>query len=200
MLSDIVMLMPEDVEGPDWEAYIFAALDIHPAYAELRARRDIPAVFGRYTFGNKRNARRLVVLAYGAARQRGSTVVSFTDLQTAYASFKYASSREDVTLLTEGKVGKLKDRTDLWCPLEAAERVAASRERQAEEIREQQAARAALEASLTAEERSNLADAEAAIGTPPKPEKQKRPKATAGSLASNAVAYANRKRGRGEAA
>jgi hypothetical protein len=200
LISNAFILLPEAVDGPDWMNHIDAVLAVDPAFAELRARQDIAFYFHCYAFGNKRNARRLAVLSYGAARKRGSNVVSLIDLQTAYLSFEFSNSRRDVEILS-GKVGKIEKHEDLWCPLEAATPLASGRRRREEkEIREKEEARAALEASLTADERSNLADAKEACGVLGKPEKPKRPKATAGALLAGATAYANRKKGRGEAA
>ena len=194
LIVNVIVMEPDDVDGPDWGSYIDALLRVDKAFDELRARRDIAVVFHNFSYGNKRSTRRLVILSYGEARKRGSNVVAFFDLQKAYLSAQFCSAREDVEILS-GRVRGLKGRKDLWCPIEAAEPLLReSRVRDRQNAREEEVARASLEASLTAEERSNAEEARKAYGNDGKPERPKRPKATAAAMAANATAYSDRKK------
>jgi hypothetical protein len=194
LLTDVIIVIPDDAESPDWQALVSTELAVSAAFARLADQPGIAGDFHHYTFGIKRHVPRLMACSYGVAREDGRTEVRFSDLQRAYLSLPYASARQDIELLTAGEQGKLYKHKDLWCPLkdEGAAGISAAA-RRATSAREEALAQAAVEVSLNASERAGLKAARKASATSTKPERRKLPPATGDALRAGARAFGQKK-------
>lgn len=68
-----------------------------------------------YTYGINRKSAFLLKFAWEISRERGSSILTMDDIQSAYNCAKYTSHRNEVEILKEQDNNKCIVREDLWC-------------------------------------------------------------------------------------
>ncbi|WP_374321787.1 hypothetical protein [Pseudoxanthomonas kaohsiungensis] len=119
LLTKPHFLHPDAQGSQDWRSFINALLRIAPELSQLDAD-TCQKLLHTYTFGLRRLVVALLSQAYLLMRKRKANFVSIDDIEKAYLSFGYATSRSDVELLIAGLPRKER-RPDLWCPLPGAD-------------------------------------------------------------------------------
>lgn len=118
LLSEPIVLLPENPESPDWLALVREYVKVDPVALDIDPARDA-AELNRLTAGIPRLLRILLVIAFRVACNRGSTrVVRMTEVKLAYQSAAFSIQRADVEALASLAISKhlVLTRTDLVCP------------------------------------------------------------------------------------
>lgn len=167
LLGRPVVLLPEPLGSNDWLRVLAALQAAAPdAFAFDFAKHE--AEIWNMSSGLKRLVVDLLVLAYHASRHRDATTVSWLDVQCAYLSAGYKANRVDVEAVIAHAVQGGELRRDLRCPFEddiSSKAIKHYRE-QLRDARARKVVQAALDASMTVEERSRLADLTARAAVP----------------------------------
>lgn len=155
LLSEPRVMLPDPPGSKAWEEYIRECIRV----SGRRLSADTAALaheLYRCTFGIKRLTAQLIKAAYLEARAACRYTVSLEDVNKAYLSTSYSSSREDVEELFSLDIQKKKSggRLDLRCPfaIPAQSNVVLF----AREDRDARANEKAFISSLTAVERENF--------------------------------------------
>uniref|UniRef100_UPI0028998C3B hypothetical protein n=1 Tax=Stenotrophomonas sp. TaxID=69392 RepID=UPI0028998C3B len=118
LLTAPIIIDPLSSDSSDWRKLIREFLKAAPELSNLRGISDIEEQLHTYTFGIPRSLALLIGIAYSFSRRRnGSAAVSLNDLESAYKSADYSSTRDDVASLAEGLINPRKLQADLSCPL-----------------------------------------------------------------------------------
>ena len=120
LLSEPIVLHPENPESPDWLALIREYVKVDPETLRIDPTRDA-AELNRLTAGIPRLLRLLFVIAFRVACNLGSTrVVSMTEINIAYKSTAFSIQRADVEALASLAISRLlaPKKTDLVCPFD----------------------------------------------------------------------------------
>ena len=183
LLSKPYFIYPEAFGSDDWYDFLRGISLVAPELVHL-ADHDLADDVHRYTFGMRRLAVSLIVLAYLLMRKRNVRIVERIDLESAYMSYAFSSSRSDVQALLSA-LPKSEMRKDLWCPLEGAD-VPATRPsvmpHPAIAEFEQRQAEAALRQQLTEAETKAVNDLTASPSSHKPQRAPRKPKPTASDL------------------
>lgn len=155
LLSRPILVVPDDPASKDWGEYVATILGIAPEFSELAMNSITPMILHRYTFGIRRSVALLLRISYSRMRARKGSKVSMVDIEYAYNSFEYASTRKDVSLLVKGSINKSALTKDLRCPIEGIETAMPDSiaKHPATQEHMRRSSEAALQSALTREER-----------------------------------------------
>lgn len=118
LLERVRFIFPESMGSPGWRGTLQAQLDVAPEIfssdKSICVAKDVEMLYN-YTFGINDCVAKLLSLAYFVARNAGRHLVEPSDVERAYASADYLSSRQDIELLKSQDVQEKGRRSDLWC-------------------------------------------------------------------------------------
>lgn len=118
LLTSPIIIHPLASDSGDWKKLAQEYLKSAPELSGLRGIPDIEEQLHTYTFGIPRSLVLLLGIAYSFARRRNdSGKACLNDLESAYRSVDYSSTRDDIAALVEGLINPRKLRSDLSCPL-----------------------------------------------------------------------------------
>ncbi len=119
LMASPKILEPESCSSADWIALIQEFKKVAPETFIFNVH-EAEKVLHQYTFGIKRLAVEILVIAYLVARHRNRSVVSVDDIKLAYVSTNYTYHRRDVEVLWRQSFENAKSslRDDLWCPFD----------------------------------------------------------------------------------
>jgi len=118
LLTFPIIIHPLASDSGDWHKLVREFLKAAPELSGLRCAPNIEEQLHTYTFGIPRSLVLLIGIAYSFARRRSDFCkVSLNDLESAYRSVDYSSTRNDILALVEGLINPRKLRSDLACPL-----------------------------------------------------------------------------------
>jgi hypothetical protein len=154
LLNRVVVLLPDSATSPDWLLVLKEYSVVVADYFDFSLPEKAHMLWNLCA-GLKRLLVRLLVQAYRLARKRGVGAASWADVQAAYASEVFSTSREDVDALIRyaAQGGELEE--DLRCPFVGGA-ISVAADAYAKDLRSARAERvaaAARDASMTAEER-----------------------------------------------
>lgn len=184
LLTKPIFMHPDAEDSEDWRSFIAGLLVTAPEFSKL----DLVTAARRlhsYSFGLRRLVVVLLTEAYASMRHKKSHFVELGDLDDAYESSAYSSSREVVNVLTVGLEKSARGGSDLWCPLESSiptGRKSKVVEHPAKKEHARRLGEAALVSSLTPEERSEAGLIEQGGRKRRRAPGKSRPKATAQAL------------------
>lgn len=177
LLSEPRVMLPDHPDSKAWEEYVRECIRV----SGRRVSADPGALaheLYRSTFGIKRLAVQLIKLAYLEARAVRRYTITLEDVNIAYLSAAYSSSRDDVEELIRISVEKKKTgaRSDLRCPFPVP--VPSNVLNFTKEDRAKRVSEKVFISSLTAEERKSFEQLHPA-GSPSnpssKPKREKKP-------------------------
>lgn len=120
LLSRPKVLHPDLPDSEDWSSLI-------DEYERLLSASMGPQIFSdrlrlwNYTAGLKRLLVQLITTSYLTSRERGSTSVTWADIERTYRSASYQANREDVEALIANSIQGGLLRQDLKCPFMESE-------------------------------------------------------------------------------
>ena len=118
LLTSPIIIHPLASDSDDWKKLVGEFLKAAPELSGLRSASDIEEQLHTYSFGIPRSLVLLLGIAYSFARKRNdSGKVALNDLESAYRSVDYSSTRDDIVALVGGLINPSKLRPDLACPL-----------------------------------------------------------------------------------
>jgi hypothetical protein len=172
LLANILILLPDPPDSKEWIAllkeYQKIAGDCFDFDLSGRALE-----FWNLSAGIKRHLVHLLVRAYRLSRERQATKASWQDVQAAYTSAQFSAHRNEVEQLIShaAQGGELKK--DLRCPFVGGTITEAVKayESNLRNARAEQVAFAALEASMTENERKAAENITKTLGGTPTPER-----------------------------
>lgn len=197
LLSNVKVMMPDDPEGPDWEAFLVHQKNALPEILAIDPKKDGPRI-NLLSGGQKRAESRLVEIAYENKRSASSNSdvkVTLADLEVAYRSREFQFDRRDIEDVSRRILMNETKEDDLSCPIELPETLVQQFKRRAEQERASRVARRELEDALTAEDKQHLKEASRSA---PKPRvtatvrsinAKKSPKATLADMARNSATF-----------
>lgn len=157
LLSRPVVLVPDPPGSTDWLLVLEAYQRVVPGLFAFKFKERTHELWN-YTAGIKRELVHLLTHAYRLCRLRGAWETQWVDVEHAYGSLEYASSRGDVELLISHAVQGSALRKDLSCPFidrSNSESTEAFRA-QLRQARTNKVVAAAIDASSTLAERTAL--------------------------------------------
>ena len=163
LLGNPIVLLPELPDSKDWINTINSLMLLAPNDFEFNAERDNFQIYV-FTAGIKRNLVSLLVIAYKIARRQNSAV-RMEQLIAAYHSLEYFSNRTDVEIILRQNITGVKEKNDLWCPIEIPLAARLEFTKYAEEARKKALSREALIASLSKAEAESRNQIEKNSGT-----------------------------------
>ncbi len=160
LLSNPILLLPDDPEGADWTQQLTEMFSVAPNVFVIDPSRHAEAMH-QLCGGLKGALRDLLVLSYRAACAAGRTVVTISDAEKAYRSVEFTVHRQDIQMMTDQIIAGApkRGRHDLWCPLEVPAAYVADVTARNEVARREQLAREMLKSSLKPESKVILATA-----------------------------------------
>jgi hypothetical protein len=191
LLAQPLILWP-DVEGDEWTAFVGELLNACTEFSELDLQ-DASRILYSYSYGLRRTACAILVLAYAAMRERKACRVSSHDLTAAYRSASFSAKRQDVEALHSGALHKDCGRRDLLCPFPDRLPLAQPTTQRTSEKIVSAATSAAIESVLRPEERRLLEQIrdQDGVSIPPRP---KRPAASVSNLIGGAAKFRDQSR------
>lgn len=150
ILCKPIVLLPELPDSKDWIDTINSLKAIAPNVFEFDAERDNFQLYV-FTAGIKRILVSLLIFAYKIARRNNSSV-TMNQISTAYQSQEFFSNRRDVEIILRQNITGVKEKEDLWCPIEIPLAAKLEFTKCAEEARKKALSREALIASLSKKE------------------------------------------------
>jgi hypothetical protein len=193
ILVDPIIIHPDGFGSVDWSVSLRESLKVASEFSELVGDPKASDKLYCYSYGIKRLRASLLCLAYRVMRNRNARKVTVDDLENAYLSLAFSSSRKDVEKLMAGDFQRNSKNADLWCPLEgndvptAYQKTANLRQAEADA---KKLSEAAVRSAASADERQALNAIAERSPPPAKPERAKRPQVTEQSLLDNGRAFA----------
>lgn len=155
VLSQVWLMMPELPGSEDANDTIRNLLAIAPTVFDIHTDEHLERVW-TLSWGLRRAQRRLLVTAYGIAREgagKSPTIVTIAHLEKAYKAANYSEFRNDIEAIKKLAGSNYTNNTALVCPYDAPFTAADAYKVHANEQREKAVAEAAMKASMTPEER-----------------------------------------------
>ena len=191
-LTEPLVMLPDAHDSRGFSAFIAAYVEAVGGCLHLDPDSDAKMLHW-YTGGNRRLVRDLIIQAYAEVRRtaaaRGSAHVTMNDLAVAYASQQFATKRAEVEICRKQLVQNRSLRKDLWCPFELTTAQNRHRSAMAKALQRGEIQFAELRASATPTELAGMEAmqkifnvTEPGLEVPPKPRRQKKPKATVEDL------------------
>jgi DNA replication protein DnaC len=115
LLSDPLILLPDDRNGRDWKNYVDECARVSGGILRLDKAEDVLR-FYNYCFGLRRLAVDLIAIAYALMRGEKASFIGIDHIYRAYTSAQFGSSRQMVDLIVKPDIENKKARADLWCP------------------------------------------------------------------------------------
>lgn len=157
LLGRPATLLPDPPESDCWADLLETYERVAPEIFGYEIKERLFELWS-YTAGIKREPVSLLTHSYRICRQRGAWKVNWTDVERAYNSIEYSTSRTDVALLISQSIQGGELRHDLQCPF-IDENTSESLEKFKETLRRARSNKfisAAIDASMTASEREAL--------------------------------------------
>ncbi|MFJ4257478.1 hypothetical protein ACIP01_11105 [Pseudomonas monteilii] len=118
LLRDVRLMLPDSPRSRDWGEYVEEVVRVCAGVMKPTAF-ELSAELYRLTFGIKRLVVLLVKCAYLEARRRNNLSINMDDIQRAYQSMSYTSSRREVEHLHRAAIeGQSVLKNDLRCPFD----------------------------------------------------------------------------------
>jgi len=200
LLTFPIIIHPLAPDSDDWKKLVRELLRTASELSGLRGVLDIEEQLHTYTFGIPRSLVLLLGIAYSLARRRSDTGnVGLNDIESAYRSVDYSSTRDDIVALVEGLLNPRKLRSDLACPLNSVDPKPASSDKVSSHPSIGQHMRRSREAALISSLNKNERAAYEAVSgresnpKPPRTRNQPRPPASIESLIEGADKFAKSK-------
>jgi len=177
LLSEPRVMLPDHPDSKAWEEYVLECIRVSGRRVSAEPAALVHELY-RWTFGIKRLAVQLIKVAYLEARAARRHTITLEDVNNAYLSAAYSSSRIDVEDLISLSVNKsnVRGRLDLRCPFPVpmpSNVLAFTKDDRALRVSEK-----VFVSSLTAEERKTFEQLHPS-GSPSnrssKPEREKKP-------------------------
>ncbi|WP_156115014.1 transposase [Pseudomonas sp. ML96] len=166
ILSSPELMLPEKADSQDWRDFVFECVRVGGCSFSAVVD-DLVFVLHRYSFGLKRLAVHLICIAYLEARALGRSSIVVSDIERAYKSLEFTSSRGDVEELNRIAVTGKSSRKDLLCPFDLPKDVQSNVVTMATSQRDERVTERVLTSSLSPSERvilDNLREEQDPIG------------------------------------
>lgn len=177
LLSEPRVMLPDHPDSKAWKEYVLECIRVSGGRVSADPSALVHELY-RWTFGIKRLAVQLIKVAYLEARAARRHTITLEDVNKAYLSAAYSSSRDDVEELIRLSVHKSKTggRPDLRCPFPVPMQsnvLSFARDDRASRVSEK-----VFVSSLTAEERKTFEQLHppgSPSNLPSKPKREKKP-------------------------
>ncbi|AOE71233.1 hypothetical protein A7317_29030 [Pseudomonas fluorescens] len=177
LLSEPRVMLPDHPDSKAWKDYVLECIRVSGRRVSADPSALIHELY-RWTFGIKRLAVQLIKVAYLEARAARRHTITLEDVNKAYLSAAYSSSRDDVEELIRLSVHKNKTRVrpDLRCPFPVpmpSNVLSFAKDDRASRVSEK-----VFVSSLTAEERKSFEQLHppgSPSNLPSKPKREKKP-------------------------
>lgn len=163
LLGHHMVLLPDPPDSDDWHAILREYQRAAPGVFAFDFVKHAAPLWALCA-GVKRELVALLVLAYALARRKKRVEVSWSDVEAAYTSSEFSTSRGDIEALILHGVGSSALREDLRCPFPIPESDENSYEHCLREARRLRVSAAALDSAMTQTERKAKAFVEKMLG------------------------------------
>jgi hypothetical protein len=194
LLADPIVVTPE-IPGNDWNVTCEEKFKVAPGVFSIDVKKD-GETLQHYSYGIRRLADLLLVIAYREGRENKRTVVKIEDVEAAYKSTAFTTARKEVEfLIGQSAASKREKRTrlDLCCPFDLPPRELNAPESSQPTESDKETREQLLMASLTPQQRAvldglgNRNDSETAASRRPRMPKVTKAALLAGGVAARAM-------------